>query len=94
LRLSDVLGVAPFLIFAVLFLIVPTLFLVVGAFLDRSGAFTLGNIANLNNPQIISPSGFRSGFRSPPPPSVRPRASSLRLPSSAGGCPGAYARRC
>ncbi len=48
------LGVAPFLVFAVLFLILPTLHLVVGAFQDAEGRFTLGNIANLFQPQIVA----------------------------------------
>ncbi len=48
------LGVAPFLVFAVLFLILPTLHLVVGAFQDAEGHFTLGNIANLFQPQIVA----------------------------------------
>jgi putative spermidine/putrescine transport system permease protein len=48
------LGVAPFLVFAVLFLILPTLHLVVGAFQDAEGRFTFGNIANLFQPQIVS----------------------------------------
>ncbi len=53
LRLADYLGVAPFLIFAALFLIVPTMFLVLEAFVARDGSFTLQNIANLNTPEII-----------------------------------------
>jgi putative spermidine/putrescine transport system permease protein len=48
------LGVAPFLVFAVLFLILPTLHLAVGAFQDVSGHFTLNNIANLFQPQIVA----------------------------------------
>jgi len=48
------LGVAPFLVFAVLFLILPTLHLAVGAFQDAEGHFTLGNIANLFQPQIVA----------------------------------------
>lgn len=50
---GDYLGVAPFLVFAALFLILPTVFLVVGAFVGRDGAFTLQNIINLGTPQII-----------------------------------------
>jgi putative spermidine/putrescine transport system permease protein len=53
MRWGDYLGVAPFLIFAVLFLIVPTMFLVLSAFLDRSGNVTIQNILNLNTPQIL-----------------------------------------
>jgi putative spermidine/putrescine transport system permease protein len=48
------LGVAPFFIFAVMFLILPTGFLVVGAFQDASGHFTLANIAELFQPSIVS----------------------------------------
>jgi putative spermidine/putrescine transport system permease protein len=54
LRWGDYLGVAPFLLFATLFLIAPTVFLVMGAFVDRDGSFTLQNIINLGTPQIIS----------------------------------------
>ncbi len=54
MRWGDYLGVAPFLLFAILFLIVPTLFLVVGAFQDPAGNFTLQNIADLGTPQILS----------------------------------------
>ena len=53
-RWGDYLGVAPFLIFAVLFLIVPTLFLVIGAFQAPDGSFTLQNIIDLGTPQILS----------------------------------------
>ena len=53
-RWADYLGVAPFLIFAVLFLIVPTVGLVVGAFQATDGSFTLQNIADLGTPQIVS----------------------------------------
>jgi putative spermidine/putrescine transport system permease protein len=40
-------GLAPFFIFAVLFLILPTMYLIVGAFQNREGAFTLDNIVEL-----------------------------------------------
>jgi len=53
-RWGDYLGVAPFLIFAILFLIVPTAFLVVGAFIGRDGSFTFQNIIDLGTPQIVS----------------------------------------
>ena len=53
-RWGDYLGVAPFLIFAILFLIVPTLFLIVGAFQAPDGSFTLQNIVDLGTPQILS----------------------------------------
>lgn len=48
------LGVAPFFLFALLFLILPTLYLVVGAFQDPQGNFTLANLANLSQPSILS----------------------------------------
>jgi len=53
-RWGDYLGVAPFLIFAILFLIVPTLFLIIGAFQASDGSFTLQNIVDLGTPQIVS----------------------------------------
>jgi putative spermidine/putrescine transport system permease protein len=49
----DWLGIAPFTIFAMLFLIVPTLYLITGAFLTPEGAFTFKNIADLFTPSII-----------------------------------------
>ena len=48
------LGVAPFFLFALLFLVLPTLFLVVGAFQDPEGNFTLKNIVDLGQPSIVS----------------------------------------
>ncbi|CAN7334913.1 ABC transporter permease subunit [Rhizobium rhizogenes] len=50
----DWLGIAPFLIFALLFLIFPTIYLVAGAFLTPDGSFTLKNIADLFTPSIMS----------------------------------------
>ena len=47
-------GVAPFFLFAVLFLILPTAFLVVGAFQTADGAFTLQNLADLTQPSIVA----------------------------------------
>jgi putative spermidine/putrescine transport system permease protein len=47
------LGVTPFLIFAALFLIAPTVSLMVGAFQDREGAPTLGNVVRLFQPSIL-----------------------------------------
>jgi putative spermidine/putrescine transport system permease protein len=40
-------GVAPFFLFAVLFLILPTMYLIVGAFKASDGSFTLDNIFKL-----------------------------------------------
>ena len=48
------LGVAPFFLFALMFLILPTMNLVVGAFQNVDGAFTLDNFRELNTPSIIS----------------------------------------
>lgn len=50
----DALAVAPFVIFAVMFLFLPTLSLVGGAFTDRSGNFTLDNVAGLFTDQILA----------------------------------------
>jgi putative spermidine/putrescine transport system permease protein len=50
----DWLGIAPFTIFALLFLILPTVYLVAGAFLTPDGAFTLQNIAGLFTDSIMS----------------------------------------
>lgn len=47
-------GVAPFLIFALMFLILPTLYLIVGGFQDPEGNFTFQNIIDLFNPSILS----------------------------------------
>src|SRR5690242_9561099 len=47
-------GVAPFLLFAILFLIVPTLNLAASAFYDTKGNLTLQNIVDLGRPQIIA----------------------------------------
>jgi len=47
-------GVAPFFLFAVLFLILPTAFLIVGAFQTADGHFTLANLANLGQRSIIA----------------------------------------
>ncbi len=43
------LGLAPFVIFAVLFLIWPTMHIVIGAFQTRDGNFTLQNLRDLND---------------------------------------------
>lgn len=47
-------GVTPFFIFAIMFLILPTLYLVVGAFQDAEGNFTLNNLINLTQTNIVS----------------------------------------
>src|SRR3954471_1007406 len=48
------LGVAPFFIFAIMFLILPTAYLMVGAFQNEDGAFTLENIVALGQPSIVA----------------------------------------
>ena len=48
----DWLGIAPFTIFALLFLVVPTIYLISGAFLTPEGHFTLQNLSDLNTPAI------------------------------------------
>jgi putative spermidine/putrescine transport system permease protein len=53
-RVIDWLGIAPFMIFAAMFLIIPTLYLVAGAFLTPDGDLTLKNIADLFTPTILS----------------------------------------
>jgi len=54
-RLSfEWLGVAPFIIFAVMFLILPTAYLIGAAFVGRDGQFTFDNIAGLFTDQIIA----------------------------------------
>ncbi|MCX7384322.1 MAG: ABC transporter permease subunit [Alphaproteobacteria bacterium] len=47
-------GVAPFALFAFLFLLLPTAKLLVGAFQDPAGNFTLGNIVRLFTPSVIA----------------------------------------
>jgi len=47
------LGIAPFALFALLFLILPTFRIVIASFLTPGGAFTLANIAGLATPSII-----------------------------------------
>jgi putative spermidine/putrescine transport system permease protein len=48
------LGVAPFFIFALLFLVLPTVDLLVGAFQDNQGAFTLKNFVSLTQTKIVN----------------------------------------
>jgi len=48
----DWLGIAPFMLFAVLFLILPTLYLVTGAFFNPAGEFTFKNFGDLFQPTI------------------------------------------
>lgn len=44
-------GVAPFLLFALLFLILPTMHIVLGAFRTPAGDFTLANIRGSSPPR-------------------------------------------
>ncbi len=54
-RLSfEWLGVAPFIIFAVMFLIMPTLYLIGAAFVGRDGQFTFDNITALFTDSILA----------------------------------------
>ncbi|KKB07297.1 ABC transporter permease [Devosia chinhatensis] len=54
-RLSfEWLGIAPFVIFAVMFLILPMLYLLGAAFISRDGQFTFDNIAGLFSEQILA----------------------------------------
>ena len=48
------LGVAPFFLFALLFLIIPTCYLMIGGFQDADGNFTLANIQELFSPSILA----------------------------------------
>ena len=48
------LGVLPFFAYTTIFLGIPTLIVVIGAFLDGSDRPTLGNLAALAQPQIVS----------------------------------------
>jgi putative spermidine/putrescine transport system permease protein len=53
-KVIDWLGIAPFIIFSLLFLIIPTLYLVIGAFFTPDGQFTFKNIGDLFEPTILS----------------------------------------
>ena len=48
-------GVAPFLIFAALFLILPTINIVIGAFQTPEGGLTLRNVQGLMAPEVAKP---------------------------------------
>ncbi|RYE11120.1 MAG: ABC transporter permease subunit [Hyphomicrobiales bacterium] len=54
IRLAEWIGVAPFLIFAVMFLLVPTLFLISSAFVDKAGHFTFQNLIDLGTERVVS----------------------------------------
>jgi putative spermidine/putrescine transport system permease protein len=54
-RVRNWLGVAPFLLFALLFLFLPSLRLIIGSFTDDKGRLTLGNLRELfTQPGILS----------------------------------------
>jgi putative spermidine/putrescine transport system permease protein len=53
-HLSEILGVAPFIVFAIMFLILPTFYLIGGAFVGRDGHFTFQNILDLFQPNILA----------------------------------------
>ena len=50
----DWLGIAPFALFAVMFLIAPTVYLISGAFVNDAGQLTLANLADLFQPKIVA----------------------------------------
>lgn len=52
--LGEVLGVAPFVVFAIMFLLLPTIYLFGAAFTNRAGEFTFDNIIGLFDPLILS----------------------------------------
>ena len=54
MKLPSWVGVAPFLVFAFLFLILPSGVLLVGAFFGADGHFTLQNLIDLGRPRILS----------------------------------------
>ena len=54
MRLRELIGVVPFIAFALMFLIAPTFYVIVAAFTDRVGQFTLDNIGGLFDPQIVA----------------------------------------
>ncbi len=47
------LGVVPFFAYTTVFLLIPTLVVVIGAFLDGSNRFTLGNLEGLTSPSVV-----------------------------------------
>jgi putative spermidine/putrescine transport system permease protein len=54
LRIGDFLAVAPFALFAVLFLLLPMSYLIIQAFQAEDGSVTLNNLAGLATPRIAS----------------------------------------
>ncbi len=60
-RFVELLGVGPFIVFALMFLILPTLYLIIQAFQDPQGNFTLQNILDLRTEQIAD--AFNASIR-------------------------------
>ena len=88
------LGVAPFFLFAIMFLILPTAYLMVGAFQIAEGAFTLENIAALSQPSIVAAYWISIKVSFWPRPSSAPSSGSPSpSPSCAAACPTGSARR-
>ena len=88
------LGVAPFFIFAVMFLILPTLYLMLGAFQNDAGEFTLENIAALSQPSIVA--AYWISIKVSLASAHARRASPVwpsPSPSCAAACPTGYAPR-
>jgi putative spermidine/putrescine transport system permease protein len=54
LRLGDFLAIAPFVLFAILFLLLPMVNLIAQAFQAEDGSFTLNNLAGLATPKIAA----------------------------------------
>ena len=54
LRIGDVVAIAPFVVFAILFLLLPMVNLVAQAFQAEDGSFTLANLAGLATPKIAA----------------------------------------
>ena len=54
MRPGDFLAIAPFVLFAVLFLLLPMAYLIIQAFQAKDGSFTLANIAGLATPRIAA----------------------------------------
>ncbi len=92
--ITDWLGIAPFAIFAVMFLIAPTVYLVSGAFLDPDGNLTLRNIVDLFQPNILA--AYIISIKVSAASAMAARSSALRLPPRSRwvACPPGCARRC
>ena len=87
------LGVAPFFIFAMMFLILPTAYLMLGAFQNDAGDFTLENIAALSQPSIVAAYWISIKVSLASACSARLSAWPSPSPSCAAACPTGCARR-